>query len=326
MSYYQRGPGTSSDDWTDNSVIGGGVAPRLRTIVDIQLKNINAYVVDRTKWEIDKAARFGQQYSKDMPLDIFVDVVGFSRGAAASREFMNRVDELTKQGYYRQQTNGACVRVTLRFAALFDTVLGTNTDFGMRMAIPASVQQVFQAVAVNERRVTFPLESIEESFANPGFSSNRTERGFVGAHSDIGGGYMPLDGGDLSDVALNWMMQQAKSNGIATKSLELEQRVISNPIVHDPRRQAQWRALGDPVAIKDRAVRYRNASDGPWLINSPDSNHAPIQGMTAAEAQRQNLIRYRSLGITDITETRVGDVDMSAYSRWTAQNYGLQLK
>ena len=322
LRYYRRGPGTSSDDWLDNSAIGGAIAPRLRGIVDEQLSNIRSYVVDRTRWEIDKASRFGQSYSPKNPLDINVDVVGFSRGAAAGREFMNRVNELTNQGYYRSQANGACVRVILRFAGLFDTVLGTNTDFNMRTAIPASVKYVAHAVAVNEYRTLFPLESIEESFQNPGFSSNRIERGFIGAHSDIGGGYTPVDGGDLSDVALNWMVRQASSNGVTMKPLEAAQRTVSNPIVHDPRRDAKWRALGDPLAIKDRAVRYPNASDAPFL--NRDSQQAPIQGMTAAEAQRLNLIRFRSLGIRDLTDTRVGDVDMAAYSRWLNQNYGMQ--
>jgi RHS repeat-associated protein len=328
MRYYERGPGTSTDDWTDKSVVGGGIAVRMRTIVNLQLERLNTYFVDRTKWEIEKAARFGQTYSKDQPLDIVVDVVGFSRGAAAAREFMNRVDELTRQGYYRQQVGGECARIKLRFAALFDTVLGTNIDFNMRMAIPASVQQVVHAVAVNEHRVLFPLESIEESYRNPGRSSHRIERGFVGAHSDIGGGYEPDDGGDLSDVALNWMVQQARANGVVMKELEPAQKTINNPIVHDPRRDAQWRVLGrDPLGIKDRVVRYRNASDVPFLVLlGIDSKYAPIQGLTEAEAQRLNFIQYRPLGITDIGDTRVGDVNMSNYLRWLEKNYGLTLQ
>ena len=87
-------------------------------------------------------------------------------------------------------------------------------------------------------------------------------------------------------------------------------------------RGAKWRALGDPFAIKDRAVRYPNANDAPFF--NRDSKQAPIQGMTAAEAQQLNLIRYRSLGITDLTDTRVGDVDMPAYTRRLTQNLGMQ--
>jgi hypothetical protein len=48
--------------------------------------------------------------------------------------------------------------------------------------------------------------------------------------------------------------------------------------------------------------------------------------LTEAEAQRLNLIRYRTLGITDVTETRVGDVDMNAYARWLTENYKLNLQ
>ena len=38
----------------------------------------------------------------------------------------------------------------------------------------------------------------------------RLEKGFLGAHSDIGGGYKS---GDLSNVALMWMIKQAKEKG-----------------------------------------------------------------------------------------------------------------
>jgi len=94
------------------------------------------------------------------------------------------------------------------------------------MGIPDAVQYVSQAVAVNEHRRDFPLESIEPSYVNRGLSSNRTERGFVGAPFGYGGGYNCIgginggcDGGDLSDVALNWMVAEAKSAGVAMGTL-----------------------------------------------------------------------------------------------------------
>ncbi|MBT3017804.1 MAG: DUF2235 domain-containing protein [Candidatus Thiodiazotropha endolucinida] len=41
-------------------------------------------------------------------------------------------------------------------------------------------------------------------------SATRIERGFIGAHSDIGGSYAE---GDLSDVAFMWMVRQAENAG-----------------------------------------------------------------------------------------------------------------
>jgi RHS repeat-associated protein len=323
MSFYRRGPGTSAGDWTDGPAVGGAVAYRLRDIVEGQVLDFNNYVAGRVRWEVDRARTSANPVSRDNPVDIYLDIVGFSRGAAAAREFMNRINDNTRTGFYREAAGGACARVFIRFAGLFDTVLGTNLDFTMRMAIPAAVQQVAHAVAVNEHRGLFPLESIEESYSNPGFSSNRIERGFIGAHSDVGGGYTVIDGGDLSDVALNWMMRQATGAGLTMAALNDQLRTVSNPIVHDPRRETTWRALDDAMATGDRAVRYRNASDGPMLGFSPMSRNAPIQGMTAAEAERLRLIQWRNLGITQITETQVGDVNIREYSTWLNSNFGM---
>ena len=136
---------------------------------------------------------------------------------------------IASAGYYRQ-LSGGCVTIDLRMMALFDTVLSTAvSNLGprpFRMVIPEQVRFVSQAVAANEYRKSFPLESIEPSFAaissgghSPG---TRIERAFVGAHADIGGGYNGIasgDGGDLSDVALNWMVQRADAAGVQMRSL-----------------------------------------------------------------------------------------------------------
>lgn len=64
----------------------------------------------------------------------------------------------------------------------------------------------------------------------------RIEQGFLGVHSDIGGGY---NDGDLSNVALMWMIDQARNIGVKfddSDSGAIKARgynVVSNPIVHD---------------------------------------------------------------------------------------------
>lgn len=57
--------------------------------------------------------------------------------------------------------------------------------------------------------------------------------GFVGGHADIGGGYGT---GDLSDVALMWMIEQAKTQGIKFDDQKIRQNgwdSVTNPIIHD---------------------------------------------------------------------------------------------
>ena len=53
---------------------------------------------------------------------------------------------------------------------------------------------------------------------------------YVGAHSDIGGGYKS---GDLSNVALMWMIKQAQEKGGIKFGKYGKYKQINNPIVHD---------------------------------------------------------------------------------------------
>jgi RHS repeat-associated protein len=165
----------------------------------------------------------------------------------------------------------ACQRVNFRFMGLWDTVLSTNrSGTAYNLAIPAAFSHVAQAVALNEYRGApngenttvgalgnfrfwddtrihlegdnhyggFPLESI-------GASSNMTgrvriERGFIGAHADIGGGYGDDNG--LSNVALAWMVGQAQIAGV-TMNVSGIQINMSNAALHD---QSNVIRFGDP--------------------------------------------------------------------------------
>lgn len=318
--YYASGPGTNPDDWTDGKLVGGLLAPVLREMVERQVTRLVTYVKNRTAWEVATAAQSGVFFSPSNPLDINLDMVGFSRGAAAAREFLNRVNDLNLKGFFRAATGGSCVRVIPRFAGLFDTVLSANVDFNMRMAIPEAVQYVAHAVAVNEHRALFPLESIETSYTNPGFVGNRVERGFVGSHSDIGGGYTVKDGSDLSDVALQWMWQQAVSQGIRMDALSPQLQVVSNPVVHDERRAILWRTLlqMQPTPdIADRRVYYPAAADA--LLVASLQRTAPIVGLDSQASL--GFLTFRDLGLADQFNTQVADVDMVAYQAWLNQNY-----
>lgn len=101
--------------------------------------------------------------------------------------------------------------VEMRFLGLWDTVaqfgaLGASND-EWQLAIPAEIQHVFQAVALNENRSIFPGEAIDRGI----------QLGFIGSHSDIGGSF---GAGDLSNVALNWITEKAKESGLAMRSWE----------------------------------------------------------------------------------------------------------
>lgn len=144
----------------------------------------------------------------------------------------------------------------------------------------------------------------------------------MGAHSDIGGGYNGVnnkyetyDGGDLSDIALNWMVNQAKHAGVPMGELAVHLRVVSNPVLHDERKVFPWDtfAMGGPNS--EREFRYPNAPDGK---TSPQTT-APIAGLTTSGSKK--FIKYHPAP----AGSQVGSVDLKQYLAWLKANYGLDL-
>ncbi|QPT45458.1 phospholipase effector Tle1 domain-containing protein [Moraxella nonliquefaciens] len=131
---------------------------------------------------------------------------------------------------------------------LYDTVpaFGSNQDndmqniraFGMNLDVSNSdFQTIVHAVATNENRAEFARRSIYISQTEANSKNDKTindkyrlEKGFLGAHSDIGGGY---ESGDLSNVALMWMIKQAQEKGNIKFKDYSQYKQINNPIVHD---------------------------------------------------------------------------------------------
>ncbi len=232
-----------------------------------------------------------------------VDVIGFSRGAAMARDFANRVAQRIDSGAWERL--GACVR--LRFLGLWDTVaqfgIGGILDAAWDLAVPTQVAYAAHAVALNEHRTLFPAESI----AGSPLGGVRIERGFIGAHSDIGGSYAE---GDLSDVALAWMHSQARSAGVRMFALTSEFERVSSPLLHD----------SNLDRIGDRDFHKRNAL-GIALWSRPQ-RIAPVAGMQWRDTL--GFITRFDAPMNDAygEPTLVGTVQMQAYSEWLASNYG----
>lgn len=137
---------------------------------------------------------------------LYFDLIGFSRGAAAARYFANRIvsgeyqileniQHPLKKVNYRGLPLGK-----IRFIGLFDTVIahgswGNNfnphkmdtSDLDISLH-PSIADHVFQIVAENECRYNFALNSVAPEWP---------ELYLPGAHSDIGGGYFPFEKEDL---------------------------------------------------------------------------------------------------------------------------------
>lgn len=247
-----------------------------------------------------------------------LDVVGFSRGAALARHFGNRVAQHLRDGRFWLQdpqrgTLSSCV--DLRFMGLFDTVAQFNVlgagNAAFDLTIAPAWKWVAHAVALHEHRWLFPLTSARGTQVG----GNVVERAFVGAHADIGGGYLTREAspgstpGDLSQVALAWMHWQAKAAGVP---LEAGPTVasVTRPIVHD-----------------ERAVFARTMQRGDRRVNQPDGrlwvnyqDHAPAMG---AEVRRQvESLLTRTPPLLPQAPDAIGWVDMPRYTKWLRDEVG----
>ncbi|SCY24269.1 Uncharacterized alpha/beta hydrolase domain [Flavobacterium anhuiense] len=142
-----------------------------------------------------------QSETKEIPV-LYLDVFGFSRGAAAARVFLNEiskkalplsVNQKNKAGYlgYYLAKNGIKVSlIKVRFLGLFDTVssysalASAKTNFDNdKTEIPlnnlSKAETVMHFTATDEHRNNFSLTK----------TTVGKEKEFPGVHSDIGGSY-----------------------------------------------------------------------------------------------------------------------------------------
>ncbi|MCC2596289.1 DUF2235 domain-containing protein [Pusillimonas sp. MFBS29] len=246
-----------------------------------------------------------------------IDIIGYSRGAALARHFGNLVNQHTRGNlfsYHDSQRGSIAACVDLRFMGLFDTVaqfgLAGSRNANYDLTIAASWQWVAHAVALHERRWAFPLSSAESG-------GNVIEAPFIGAHSDIGGGVLhtvepAAPEGDLADVALNWMLWQARAANLRFDLSNPADRLITIPALHDER-PALLRSVqdGDRRVIDAHGDTTHNYQD-----YHPALGH---ERRNSAESLITRLPDWRSTA-----GSRVGTVDMTGYALWLQDELGWQ--
>lgn len=239
---------------------------------------------------------------------IWINVIGFSRGAACARAFVHKlVNEWAPGGNLVPKFGGQhALQYQVNFLGLFDTVASVGPPDSTRatvnigsfdghfafanngaMRIPDSVRYCVHAFSIHEQRMSFPVDSIrEEGGQYP--SGIRYEIAYPGVHSDVGGGYGPNeqgkgrdrnggDGGKLSQIALHDMYIQAAKYGVPlTKGDE---------ILDSPQMKADfalfpetisafngWLKTAGPIGRMEDAIRHGMAEMLAWrtLRAQPD--------------------------------------------------------
>ncbi len=195
---------------------------------------------------------------------------------------------------------------------LWDTVaqFGTNgaSNGDWQLAIPAMARNVFHAVAANENRYLFPGESI---------GARGVQRGFIGSHADIGGSY---GSGDLSDVALNWMVMNARSSGITMhewgqNGTRRDWGIVTNPLLHDKSNGTE----NSPFCLR--------ANNEIWANNCTSRRQAQFGGLTQAGSQQFISYTHDNPRMDADGSSRIaGDVNMTRYAQWLRTNYGFTVQ
>jgi len=210
--HYMEGPGTRPG----KSIIGGAFAGDLDKIIN-----------DTCIWVSQKYCQY--QKTKNFP-EIYI--FGFSRGAYLAHIFswylndigitnkLAIIPKLTK--YFMEKNvkglnalfanNTDCTRYypVVRMLGLWDRVTAPFDKFSgyNDYNSPPIVKQVYHAMALDEKRMFFPVLKYREN------TSVIHQRWFSGVHSDIGGGY---NDSTLSDIALNWMIEMAINEELLIK-------------------------------------------------------------------------------------------------------------
>ena len=199
--------------------------------------------------------------------DRAIDIVGFSRGAALALHFANEIQE---------DKGGA----EIRFLGLWDVVAsfgipGNDINIGWTLTLPPNVRKCYHAMALDERRGGFPLTRIQTAAGSLSSTGRLQEVWFRGVHSDVGGSASL----GLSSIALCWMLQRAKENGLPiaeTKIREYEAlrdatALVSknfDPQLDPPRRIAQGDAVHESVQPRGNAggTEHNNPPPGTVIV------------------------------------------------------------
>lgn len=145
---------------------------------------------------------------------VLINVIGFSRGAAGARVFVNK---LMKDWAPGGKIVGS-IPYEVNFVGLFDTVASVgppDTINGViqsdkfdghfawandgRLNIPAAVNRCVHFFSIHEQRMSFPLDTVRMGDSYPQGAANLLEVAYPGVHSDIGGGYVSGEQGKARD-------------------------------------------------------------------------------------------------------------------------------
>ncbi|WDF65473.1 phospholipase effector Tle1 domain-containing protein [Flavobacterium sp. KACC 22763] len=188
VKVYIEGEGTRDHDKDDFYGYAFGSGDKS----GIPVKVNKAFMEIKKKIDKLKADKFikENQFVNEIDLTVF----GFSRGAAAARNFISQRRKL--QDMYDLESS----KFKIQFVGLFDTVSSYSESFStspnfnndiqeLNLKLEGNIKKVIHITASDEYRENFSLTNIKSSIdAGIGY-----ELSIPGVHSDIGGGYAEIE-------------------------------------------------------------------------------------------------------------------------------------
>lgn len=230
---------------------------------------------------------------------IYIAIFGFSRGAALSRFFANRIIKLCKV------QNGVLMfqgkPLVIAFMGLFDTVASfahepTNLG-GENLDVQPWVKKCVHMVAAHEARIFFPLSPIRNT---SGYDSNGyIEYVYPGVHTDVGGGYPPYTstltdqsqwrGNELASIPLREMYKHAIAAGVPLFPIDeiLDDKKLKKLFAVTPQALVRYNNYINEVSasgpLEKQAAEHRKAMAHWW-------GHRHTKEVDPEYAQRQKEI------------------------------------
>jgi uncharacterized protein (DUF2235 family) len=189
--------------------------------------------------------------------DATIDVVGFSRGAALAISFANDIARKLPS-------------LSIRFIGVWDIVgqfglPGEHVNAGHDLRMPPNVKRCYHAMALDERRLLFPLTRLSGTVANE--EGRLTEAWFRGVHSDVGGGN---GNRGLNWVSLNWMFENARREGLPVRADAIAANLADKDL---PQQISDHKVdVGPPRAIRPTDLLHTSVRLDPGASGRPHNN------------------------------------------------------
>jgi hypothetical protein len=253
--------------------------------------------------------------------ECFIDVFGFSRGAAEARVFCSWLNRLLVDGKF------AGIPIRFRFVGLMDTVASsgfwssvdagiTNTPGGHSgwagveyLRLPSNLENCIHMVAMHELRKNFPLD---EAGVDGVLPPNTYEIAYPGSHSDVGGGYEPGELGisvganskdsdrlKLSQIPLNHMLECAIAAGTPLQKVPIATAEQFDPFAVAPAVLTAYKNFLAESGTNARPLREWLQPYLNWRWQNRLTYANLLQVKLASSTDRGKLVKFNEILIKD---------------------------